>query len=153
MNLMLFLHVLSVVVWVGGMFFAYMALRPVAASVLEPPQRLTLWAGVFGKFFPWVWGAVVLILLSGLDMLMRVGGAAAPHYVMTMLVLGVAMMLIYAHVFFASYKKLKRAVGQQDWKAGGAALAQIRRLIGINLVIGLVTIAVVFGGRMLVAGA
>ncbi len=152
MNLMLFLHVLGVVVWVGGMFFAYMALRPVAASVLEPPQRLTLWAGVFGKFFPWVWVSVVLILLSGLDMLMRVGGAAAPHYVMTMLVLGVVMMLIYAHVFFASYKKLKRAVGQQDWKAGGAALAKIRRLIGINLVIGLVTIAVVFGGRALALG-
>lgn len=153
MNLMLFLHVLSVVVWVGGMFFAYMALRPIAASVLEPPQRLTLWAGVFGKFFPWVWGAVVLILLSGLDMLMRVGGAAAPHYVMTMLVLGVAMMLIYAHVFFASYKKLKRAVGQQDWKAGGAALAQIRRLIGINLSLGLLTIAVVFLGRWFLSGA
>src|SRR5574340_286679 len=152
MNLLLLLHVLGVVVWVGGMFFAYMALRPVTASVLEPPQRLMLWTGVFGKFFPWVWVSVALILLSGLDMLMRLGGAAAPHYVLTMLVLGVAMMLIYAHVFFAPYKKLKRAVGQQDWKAGGAVLAQIRRLIGINLIIGLVTIAVVFGGRMLVAG-
>ncbi len=152
MNLLLLLHVLSVVVWVGGMFFAYMALRPVAASVLEPPQRLALWSGVFGKFFPWVWVSVVLILLSGLDMLMRLGGAAAPHYVLTMLVLGVVMMLIYAHVFFAAYKKLKRAVGQQDWKAGGAALAQIRRLIGINLTIGLVTIAVVFVGRALTLG-
>lgn len=149
MNLMLFLHVTSVVVWVGGMFFAYMALRPAAASVLEPPQRLALWSGVFGKFFPWVWLSVVLILLSGLDMLVRIGGVAAPHYVLTMLVLGVAMMLIFAHVFFAPTKKLKRAVGQQDWNAGGAALAQIRKLIGINLILGLVTIAVVFGGRAL----
>jgi uncharacterized membrane protein len=146
-NLTLLLHVLSVVVWVGGMFFAYMALRPVAASVLEPPQRLTLWAGVFGKFFPWVWGSVVLILGSGLHMLMKLGGMAAPHYALTMLVLGVVMMLIYAHVFFAPYKKLKRAVGQQDWKAGGAALAQIRKLIGINLSLGLLTIVVVFVGR------
>ncbi len=149
MNLFLLLHVVSVVVWVGGMFFAYMALRPVAASVLEPPQRLTLWSGVFGKFFPWVWASVILILLSGLYMLMLLGGASAPHYTLTMLVLGVAMMLIFAHVFFASYKKLKRAVGQQDWKAGGAALGQIRRLIGINLTIGLVTIVVVFVGRAL----
>ena len=147
MNLTLLLHVLGVVVWVGGMFFAYMALRPVAASVLEPPQRLTLWAGVFGKFFPWVWGSVVLILGSGLHMLMKLGGMAAPHYALTMLVLGVVMMLIYAHVFFAPYKKLQRAVGQQDWKAGGAALAQIRKLIGINLSLGLLTIVVVFVGR------
>jgi len=148
-NVSLLLHVLGVVVWVGGMFFAYMALRPVAASVLEPPQRLTLWTGVFGKFFPWVWASVALILLTGLHMLVKVGGMAAPHYAMAMLVLGVVMMLIFAHVFFAPYKKLKRAVAEQNWKAGGAALAQIRMLIGINLSLGLLTIAVVFLGRAL----
>ncbi len=142
------LHVLGVVVWVGGMFFAYMALRPVAASVLEPPQRLTLWAGVFGKFFPWVWASVALILASGLYMLMGSGGASAPHYVFTMLALGVVMMAIFAHVFFAPYGRLKRAVVAQDWKAGGAALGQIRMLIGINLSLGLLTIAVVFLGRV-----
>ncbi|MBU1264622.1 MAG: CopD family protein [Gammaproteobacteria bacterium] len=150
MALSLLLHVLGVVVWVGGMFFAYLALRPVAASVLEPPQRLTLWAGVFGKFFPWVWASVALILLTGLHMLVKIGGMAAPHYAMAMLALGVVMMLIFAHVFFGPYKKLKRAVGQQNWKAGGAALAQIRMLIGINLIIGLATIAVVFLGRGLI---
>ena len=145
MTLFLLLHVLSVVVWVGGMFFAYMALRPVAASVLEPPQRLTLWAGVFGKFFPWVWASVATILLTGLALLMKMGGV--PHYALAMLVLGVAMMLIFAHVFFSPYKKLKRAVGEQNWQAGAAALAQIRMSIGINLSLGLLTIAVVFIGR------
>jgi uncharacterized membrane protein len=148
MTLSLFLHVLSIVVWVGGMFFAYMALRPVAATVLEPPQRLTLWAGVFGKFFPWVWTAVALILASGLYMLHLMGGAA-PKYAYTMLVLGVVMMLIFGHVFFSPYKKLKRAVAAQDWPSGGAALGLIRKLVGINLSIGLVTIAVVFIGRAL----
>ena len=147
MILSLFLHVLGVVVWVGGMFFAYMALRPAAASLLEPPQRLTLWSGVFGKFFPWVWISVGLILLSGLHMLMAFGGFAAPHYAWTMLALGVLMMLIFGHVFFSPYKKLRRAVSEQNWKAGGAALAQIRLLIGINLSLGLLTIAVVFLGR------
>jgi len=147
MNLSLFLHVSSVVVWVGGMFFAYMALRPVAASVLEPPLRLALWSGVFGKFFPWVWASVVLILLSGLHMLVKMGGASAPHYATAMMVLGVVMMLIFAHVFFSPYKKLKRAVGEKNWQAGGAALAQIRMLIGINLGLGLLTLVVVFAGR------
>ena len=153
MTVSLFLHILGVVVWVGGMFFAYMALRPVAASVLEPPQRLTLWAGVFGKFFPWVWVSVILILLSGLHMLMVLGGFAAPLYVLAMLGLGLLMMLIYAVVFFSPYPKLKRAVGEQNWKAGGAALGQIRQLIGVNLSLGLLTIALVFAGRMLVPGA
>ncbi len=148
MSLSLFLHVLSVVIWVGGMFFAYMALRPVAASVLEPPQRLTLWAGVFGKFFPWVWASVALILATGLHMLTVLGGTGAPLYALAMLVLGILMMLIFAHVFFVPYGRLKRAVAAQDWKAGGVALGQIRMLIGINLSLGLVIIAVVFLGRM-----
>ena len=149
MTLSLFLHVLSVVVWVGGMFFAYMALRPVAAGVLEPPLRLALWAGVFDKFFPWVWASVALILLSGLHMLMLFGGASAPLYALAMLALGVVMMLIFGHVFFSPYRKLKRAVAAQDWKSGGAALGQIRMLIGINLSIGLFIIAVVYLGRAL----
>lgn len=149
MTLSLFLHLMSVVVWVGGMFFAYVVLRPVAASVLEPPQRLTLWAGVFGKFFPWVWVSVGLILVTGLYMLMLLSSATVPHYAWTMLVLGVVMMLIFAHLFFAPYGRLKRAVGAQDWKAGGAALMQIRRMVGINLSLGLLTIVVVFLGRAL----
>ncbi len=149
----LLLHVLGVVVWVGGMFFAYMALRPVAADVLEPPQRLALWAGVFGKFFPWVWLSVLLILLTGLHMLALMGWIAAPLYVLAMLAAGLLMMLIYIVVFFAPYAKLKRAVAEQNWKAGGAALGQIRQLIGINLILGVLTIVLVFGGRMMVSGA
>lgn len=143
------LHVLSAVVWVGGMFFAYMALRPVAASQLEPPVRLTLWAGVFGKFFPWVWAAIVLLLLTGFWMIFFVFGgfAGIGLYVHLMLGLGIAMMLIFFHVYFASFKRLRQAVAAQDWPAGGQRLAQIRKLIGINLVLGLVTVAIGTGGR------
>jgi uncharacterized membrane protein len=141
-----FLHILGFTVWIGGMFFAYMVLRPVAAVRLEPAQRLTLWEGVFGKFFPWVWGAVALILVSGLYMMAQIG--KPPLYILAMFVLGIVMMLIFTHVFFAPYRRLMRAVGAQDWKAGGAALAQIRMLIGINLSIGLVTIAIGALGRL-----
>ena len=148
MNVALFFHVISVVVWVGGMFFAYMALRPVAASVLQPAERLTLWQGVFGRFFPWVWVSVLLILASGLWMFMLLGADNAPVYVHAMFGLGILMMLIFAHVFFAPYRRLKRAVAEQDWKSGGAALTQIRKLIGLNLALGVITIAVAMLGRL-----
>jgi uncharacterized membrane protein len=141
-----FLHILGFTVWVGGMFFAYMALRPVAAAILEPQQRLPLWSGVFDKFFSWVWLSIALILGSGLYMMAQIG--RPPAYVTAMFVLGIVMMLMFAHVFFAPFKRLKRAVGAQDWKAGGAALGQIRKMIGINLVLGLVTVAVGSVGRL-----
>lgn len=145
------LHILSVVVWVGGMFFAYMALRPAAADVLEPPLRLRLWVRVFGNFFPWVWTAIVTLLLTGYGMLFGFFGgmAGAPIYVHVMQGVGLLMMLIFAHVFFAPYRRLKQAVAAQDWKTGGAQLAQIRQKVGINLVLGLVVVLVASGGRML----
>ena len=47
------LHILAAIVWIGGMFFAVLVLRP-AAGPLEPPDRLALWRRVFARFFPWV---------------------------------------------------------------------------------------------------
>ncbi|MCW5625901.1 MAG: CopD family protein [Burkholderiales bacterium] len=141
------LHMLGVTVWVGGMFFAYMALRPVAATVLPPPLRLPLWRGTFARFFPWVWVSIVLILSTGLHMTMRLGGSHAPPYVLAMAGIGVVMMLIFAHIFFSPYRRLGRYVDAQDWPAAGAALAQIRRLVGLNLILGLVTVTVATAGR------
>ena len=149
MSIAIVLHLLPAVIWVGGMFFAYVALRPVAASQLEPPARLSLWVGVFNRFFPWVFASIALILASGFWIVYAVFGgfAATGLYVHVMLVLGILMMLIFFHVFFAPFKRLKQSVAKEDWPNGGRYLAQIRMLIGINLLLGLFTIAVASGGR------
>ena len=154
MAIAIILHLLPVVVWVGGMFFAYMVLRPVAASQLEPPARLTLWAGVFSKFFPWVFVSIGLILGSGFWMIFMVFGGfgAIGLYVYAMLVLGSVMMLIFLHVYFAPFRRLRQAVAQEDWATGGKALAQIRMLVGINLLLGLATIITAAGGYYLGSG-
>ena len=151
MAIAIILHLLPAVIWVGGMFFAYMALRPVAASQLEPPARLSLWVGVFRKFFPWVFAAIALILGSGFWMVYAVFGGLGTSglYVHVMLVLGILMMLIFLHVYFAPFRRLQRAVDAEDWPAGGKQLAQIRMMVGINLLLGLVTIAIASGGRYL----
>lgn len=152
MSLAVALHVLSVVIWVGGMFFAYVALRPAAAALLEPPARLTLWRSVFSKFFPWVWAAIILILISGYAIIFGVYGGMAktPLFVHVMHGLGLVMMLIFFHVFFAPYRRLSKAVNESRWPDGGKALNQIRILIGINLLLGLVTIAVATAGKYLI---
>jgi len=145
------LHLLSSVIWVGGMFFAYMALRPVAGSLLETPVRLTLWSQVFQRFFPWVWASVITLLATGLWMIIKhFGGMAAvgPH-IHIMLTLGLVMMLLFMHVFFSPYKKLQRAVIANQWETGGKALNQIRQLIGVNLSIGLLVVIVASAGRYL----
>lgn len=145
MTIAVFLHVLSDVIWIGGMFLAYMAVRPAAVEVLEPPQRLRLWSAIFRRFFPWVWAAVALLLATGFFMMGQMG--AVPLYVIVMTIIGVIMSAIFMHLFFAPFARLKRAVAAEDWKAGGAALGQIRMLVGVNLTLGLINIAVAILGR------
>jgi uncharacterized membrane protein len=150
--LLLCLHIAAVTLWVGGMFFAYVCLRPVAALQLEPPVRLRLWRAVLARFFPWVWVAVTVLLGSGLLMISAVGMKAAPVHWHLMLSAGLIMMSIFLHVFFAPYKRLARAVDASDWPAAGAALAQIRTLVGFNMALGFATVAIATLGRWLVAG-
>ena len=149
MSVLIALHVLAAVVWVGGMFFAYTTLRPVAASVLEPPQRLALWQRVLERFFAWVWTAVVLLFVTGYWMVFgHFGGfGSVGVHVHIMHLLAVAMALIYAHVFFAPYQRLQQHVDGGDWPAAAADLAQVRKLVGTNLLIGLALVAVASGGR------
>ncbi|HHM04206.1 MAG TPA: hypothetical protein ENJ19_00500 [Gammaproteobacteria bacterium] len=149
MGIVLPFHLLAATVWVGGMFFAYMVLRPVAAAGLEPPERLRLWVGVFGRFFPWVWGAVILLPLSGYLMLFSLFGGftGAPPYVHLMHGLGLVMVTIYLLVYFSPYRQLCQAVAQENWQAGGRHLARIRRWVGINLIIGIAVISI-GGGRL-----
>ena len=149
MSLLSSLHILAVIVWVGGMFFAYMVLRPAAASLLEPPQRLSLWRRVFNGFFPWVWASIILILVSGLWMMFAYFGgfAGASAYIHTMLALGIIMMMLFMHVFFAPYKRLKKAVDAQNWPEGAKQLNMIRKIVGINTILGIVTSLVAVAGK------
>ena len=149
--LMLALHMFSALIWVGGMFFAYIVLRPVAASQLEPPERLGLWVGVFSKFFPWVFASIVVLLASGYWIVLSFYGGldVVGNHIRLMIWGSYLMMAIFLHVFFAPFKRLKQAVAAGDWQTGGRYLAQIRVLIAINLALGAAIVAIASGGRYL----
>ena len=138
------LHVLAALVWVGGMFFAWMVLRPAAVKALEGPARLKLWVEVFQGFFRWVWVAVVLLPVSGVGMLhMHFNGfETAPRYVQVMMGLYVVMTALFIPIQALMLPELRTAVIAQDWPAGAAVLGKIRRLVGINLIVGLVLVAI-----------
>jgi len=143
------LHVLSAAVWVGGMFFAYQVLRPVAAVQFDPPHRLRLWSGVFARFFPWVWLSVIALPVSGYWLLWRVFGGmgGVGWHIHAMQGLGWLMILLYLHLYFAPFRRLKDAVVTENWPEAGRQLNQIRTIVGINLSLGLIVIAIAAGGR------
>jgi len=138
------LHLLAVLFWVGGMAFAYFCLRP-SVGHLEPPGRVMLWHGVFGRFLPWVGLAILVILATGFYMWQALG-IDGPH-VRAMMGLGIVMMLIYGHLTFAPYKRFRRAASAGDWPAAARQLGQIRWLVLVNLCLGLIVVVIAAGGR------
>jgi uncharacterized membrane protein len=142
------LHILSAVIWVGGMFFALVALRP-ATGPLDPPVRLGLWLRVLDRFFAWVFAAIVLLLLSGFTMIFSVFGgfAGLRPYINLMMLIGIVMMLLFLHLFFAPWKRFRVAMAAADYATAAAQLNQIRIIVTINLILGLVTAAIGSSGR------
>jgi uncharacterized membrane protein len=147
MQIAQWLHVLGVVVWVGGMFFAHMALRPAVQS-LEPPMRLPLLAETMRRFFAWVAAAVIAIVATGFWMVFLMGGFArvAPH-VHLMTAIGIAMAAIYVWIVAVPFRALAAAVRDRRWPDGGAAMGRIRLLVAVNLVLGLVTFTIAILGH------
>ena len=147
MGVAITLHLLAAVIWVGGMFFAYMALRP-AALELEAPQRLALWLRTFKHFFAWVWGSVVVLPVSGYWMVFAVFGGFhnAGVHVQIMHIVGIIMILLFLHVYFAPYRRLKRALADSDFAAAAKQLSEIRVRVAINLTLGLIVIVVATSG-------
>nr|WP_315193089.1 CopD family protein [uncultured Aquabacterium sp.] len=143
------LHLLSIIVWIGGMVFSHFFLRPAVAQ-LEAPARLRLMRDVLGRFFQAVLVASLLTLVSGVWMLGRVakqvvqsgGQFEMPLAWTVMAALGIAMVAIFMHIRFALHKRLARAVAASDWAAGGVALAQIRTWVSVNLGLGVIVVIV-----------
>jgi uncharacterized membrane protein len=147
-SISLILHALSAVVWVGGMFFAHQVLRP-AAATLEPGPRLALWSRVLGRFFAWVFAAIILLLASGYTMIAALFGGFGKigFHIQLMQGIGIVMMLLFLHLYFASWRRFRAAVTRQDWAEGGRQLGQIRTIVSINLILGISVVAIGSSGR------
>ncbi len=144
-------HLIAAVIWVGGMFFAYTALRPAAAKILEAPQRLKLWRKSLVSFFFWVWICIIALPATGYWIIFaHYGGMArVGWHVHIMQVLGIIMILLFLHVFFSPFKRLRKAVKEENYQVAGENLAQIRKFVGINLFLGIIVLIVAGGLRYL----
>ena len=146
-RLLVLVHLSAAIVWLGGMFFAYFCLRPASGAVLEPPQRLTLWAAVLARFLSFTAVAVLAILASGAMLLSRTGLSQAPLGWHIMLSLGLVMSGVFAYVYLALYPKLREHCTSSAWPAAAGALNSIRRLVALNLVLGIGAVAAAMSAR------
>ena len=140
-------HVLAVIIWIGGMFFGSVAVRP-ALKGLDTLVAARFWYTVLSRFLPWVWAAIVVLLLSGTYMVFNGFGGFGelPWFVQFMMGVGIFMMMLTGHLSFSVFKKLRRAVAGNDTALAAKALRQIRLIMDVNLVLGLTIVVVIMTG-------
>ncbi len=142
------LHLLGAILWVGGMAFAILVLRP-SLSVLEPAQRLLLHAQIYRRFFLIVWHAMPILLITGWALLFGWYGGFrdAGVHVHIMNLTGVVMAAVFLAIWFGPYAAFRAAMTRGEGPAAAAAANRVRLLITANLVLGLVTSIVAGFGR------
>ena len=145
------LHLIAGIVWMGGMTFMLFALRPAAIIAMEAQPRAILMGEVWKRFFALVLAAIVLLFTTGTHLYTQTfratrlatgdGGVLLGWNIM--LVLGLVMMLIFGHIYFAGFKKYKRAVAAGDWPLAAKAGGLIHTMTLINFSLGWLSILAV----------
>ena len=141
------LHQLASAIWIGGMFFAHVALRPTLKTTLTPQARIEVALGVFRRFFPWVWVAIITLWASGFWIGIVTHADKVGLHVHIMMGIALIMTLIFAYLYAFPYRMMVHlATGYENWSWAGIKLSQVRKLMFVNLVLGVTTIIVAAAG-------
>ena len=135
----------------GGMTFMLFALRPAALASLEAQPRAILMGLVWKRFYAWVLVAIVVLFTTGTHLYtatfratkLATGQGSVPLGWNVMLVLGVTMMLIFGHIYFAGFKKYRRGVAAGEWSVAAKAAGLIHTMTLINFTLGWLAILAV----------
>ncbi len=141
-NLALLLHLSAAIIWLGGMVFAHFCLRP-AVAMLESPQRLSLMVAALTRFFAIVIPAIAVLLATGGYLYMVREGLAAPIGVHLMVGIGIVMCVIFGHLIFGPFRRMKAAVAASTWPVAATQLGKIRVLVLTNMVFGFAAVIAV----------
>jgi uncharacterized membrane protein len=144
-------HLVAAIFWMGGMAFMLLALRPAALAVMDPQSRARLMGAVWQRFFLIVIVSIVALFTTGTNLYTTAfraakaatGSGSVPLGWNLMLVIGIVMMLIFGHIYFAGFRKFKRAVAAAEWPVAAKAAAQVQTLVLANFVLGWLAIAAV----------
>lgn len=135
------LHTLAAVIWVGGMFFAHLVLRP-SVTEMTASLRLALWRRVLPRFFVWAALSIAVLLVTGYGVLLtgyRGGISGGNLHIDIMQIIGAVMIVLYLYMLAIPYMLFRRALDTNDLGAAAVQQGRIRTIVLMNLVLGLFT--------------
>ena len=157
-HLIIFLHVLSAFVWVGGMIAIRVAVHPVIqrggvtaaemlendvkSAMLQPKQRLGITLQITGRLFNLVMLFIAILFVTGLMMAIATGGhhGDLKSIFLSKEIIWTIMAINYTYMY------IKRAKAWKLFSQGEVALAKAQMsfiphlLLPINIVLGIVAL-------------
>ena len=92
--LVLFIHIVAVVVALGGSLFSTFALTPVLAEELEPPARLRVARRIVRRLGAIVLTSLAVLVVTGILNVLFIGGVSillAVKFILVIVVIGLAL--------------------------------------------------------------
>jgi len=157
-HMLVFLHVLSAFIWVGGMIAMRVAVHPVIArggitdaqmllshkiaDILEPKQRLGITMQTVGRLFNLVMPFIIILFATGLIMAISLGGhhGTLKTLFLSKEIIWTIMAVNYGVMYY------KRATAWKMFNEGKVKEAKARMkwmanvLLPLNIVLGLVAL-------------
>ncbi len=141
-SLIVFLHVLSAIIWVGGMIAIRFAVHYSMQEVNDPKIKLGRTLESLRRFFNMVIPSIILLLLTAVIMIVALGFKGTPLYnfVIAKEAIWTVMTVIFI-IIFIKRKQAQKAFDEGELPIAKSKLLPIANyLIPINIVLGLVAI-------------
>ena len=138
-HLIVFVHVLGAIVWVGGMIAVWKAVHPVMHTIEERELRLGKNLQITGRLFNLVMPFILLILLTGLVMAVAMEGHRGEHRTLFYAKEGIWTLMALNYLFMyqrrlRAWKRFQRG----DFPGAVALVARIPHLLlPLNIVLGI----------------
>lgn len=144
-SLIVFLHVISAVLWVGGMIAIRFAVHYSMQEINDPKIKLGRTLESLRRFFNMVIPTIIILLLTAIIMIIALGFKGTPLYSFIIAKEAIwTIMTIVFIVIFVKRKQAQNAFDKEDFAKAALKLAPISKyLIPLNILLGI--IAIYFG--------
>ena len=141
-TLIIFLHVISAIVWIGGMIVIRFAVHYSMQNIEEPKIKLSRTLENLKRFFNIVIPTIITLLITAIIMIVALGfkGTALYNIVIVKEIIWTIMLIIFITIYMKR-NKAQKAFDSGDFVNTKKQLIPIATyFIPINIVLGLVAI-------------
>lgn len=127
---MLFLHIFFAMVWIGGMAYSLLFLKPSLKEILQEEQKQRFLNSVFSRFFLGVWLSIIVLFITGMGLWHGYRKDFSENLLFHLkLFLFALMTMVFIYIYFFLFRRGK--------------ISQVPNLVAVNLFLGILVLMII----------